>query len=634
MMRHVVTVVCALATSGVGIYGQSTPAGSRGDFAGKYSSLKPEQKALVNDWMKRFGATIQKQVDPERMYDNLPLSTKTTFNAVTHALLSVQLTDASGGKLGPAFQIIDKLDTVHGEVPGARGDEQFRIYVQLKPSALELLDKSQEFRRMEDNTMYHKGYPICYRGVPPVPSIQVSATRDRTRADIDVDYRSSGFPKGLVNGHLSASNSDVRAGRNAEIHNNQWQGLNNWWRSLLSLPLVREDRSTAGFVETGRMPAEPAARAHMKPADAVFDMLNTWLVKGDVESVLSYFAEQSYACVDLEQDEKVDHGMAKFTRLMALQQANKRFGSIGELADISTAVHLEGKNERRKLLEQPYRGQFALYDVREDAAELFKCVNRLDATQISSKAAASKAFGKYYGAVFRLGRRDGAEQTTLATLWAREGKSWKLISYDVDPVWEEYRSPDTATAAPAGAPTVYAAAPAKLVGTTTRFLETWLVKQDVDEALGYMSTLCTDCVKLTLSANQPPPGTAEDARTQLKKAMQNVIETTGKMKRLNEVIVAPKPNHADLKLVKHTNSRAFALVSIPDYMARALDCKSRTLGEPVSFNPPAGEKNWGRYYAVGLRLAKTGVDSGVLWTVWAQEGGEDWKMIAYTVLEP
>ena len=212
--------------------------------------------------------------------------------------------------------------------------------------------------------------------------------------------------------------------------------------------------------------------------------------------------------------------MAKFRLLMALQRANQRFGNVGQLGDISTAVPLEGTSERSKVVQHPYQGQFALYDVREDAAERFKCENRLDASLISSKAAASKAFGKYYGAVFRLGRKDGAEQTTLATLWTREGNSWKLISYDVDPVWDEYRAPNTATAAPAGAPTVYAAAPAELVGASTKFLETWLVKRDVDEALGYISARCTDCVKLNLSADQPPPRTAEEARAQLKKAMQ------------------------------------------------------------------------------------------------------------------
>ena len=73
-----------------------------------YDSLKSEQKALVDDWMKRFSATIHKQVDPQQAYNNLPLSTRTTFNAVTHALISTQLTGESGRKLGSAIQIVDK----------------------------------------------------------------------------------------------------------------------------------------------------------------------------------------------------------------------------------------------------------------------------------------------------------------------------------------------------------------------------------------------------------------------------------------------------------------------------------------------------------------------------------------------
>jgi hypothetical protein len=115
--------------------------------------------------------------------------------------------------------------------------------------------------------------------------------------------------------------------------------------------------------------------------------------------------------------------------------------------------------------------------------------------------------------------------------------------------------------------------------------------------------------------------------------MQNVIEITGTVNRLDQATVTPQPNHADIKMVKHDNSRAFALVSIPDYMASALDCKARTVGEPVSFKAPTEEKSWGKYYAMGLRLAKVGEDSGVLWAVWSKEGMA-WKIIAYTVLAP
>ena len=187
----------------------------------------------------------------------------------------------------------------------------------------------------------------------------------------------------------------------------------------------------------------------MKPFDAVHDFLNTWLVERKPEDVISYFAQQSFACADLEAGEKLDRGMAPFRLLMAMQQANQRFGNVSQLGDILTTVPPAHSGARTKLVQHPYQGQFTLYDVREDAAEQFSCVNRLDPTQASPKAAASKSFGKYYGAVFRVGKKDRTEATTLATLWMRDAKNyWRLISYDLDPVWDEYRVPNTAANAP------------------------------------------------------------------------------------------------------------------------------------------------------------------------------------------
>ena len=106
-MRQVLIAIFALLALSIGA-GSSKHAGAASDFGGSYDSLESEQKALVDDWMKRFSATIHKQVDPQQAYNNLPLSTRTTFNAVTHALISTQLTGESGRKLGSAIQIVDK----------------------------------------------------------------------------------------------------------------------------------------------------------------------------------------------------------------------------------------------------------------------------------------------------------------------------------------------------------------------------------------------------------------------------------------------------------------------------------------------------------------------------------------------
>jgi hypothetical protein len=629
-MRQLLTVVL-LAAFGADIQGQNTPDTGGARFAGKYASLRPEQKSLVADWMRRFSETIQKPVDPETAYDNLPVSTRTTFNAVTHALLSTSLTDSSGSNLGSAIQIIDKLDTVHGAIPGTRGDEQFRIYVELKPGALDLLAKSREFRRMEDNTIFHKGYPICYRSRPPVPSVQVSATRDQTRADLDVDYKSSSFPIGLVDGHLTASNSDVRAGSNYSTHIHRWQGLNNWWRNLLSLAQA-DGAGESGSEEKQRFPTEPRPAAHGDAAEAIHDLLNTWLVEKKPEDVLSYFADESDYCAELEHGGKIDYGMARFKLLMAMQAANQRFGHPSQLADISEAAPLGTNAVRAKLVKQPYERQFALYDVREDAAEQFKCGNRLDANRISAKAATSQAFGKYYGAVSRVGGTSGSEATTLATLWSRESKRWQLISYDVDPLWEDYRPPDTSKASPAGAPITYTSAPDELVDSATRFLEAWFVKRDLDEAAVYLSSKCAPCLKLSVTAGESQSKTAGDTQAELKQALRRVTESAGVVTRLDQAIVAVQPNHEDISLVRHANSNAFAFASIPNYMAQALDCSSRTAGEPVSFYVPNGDKHYGAY-AMGLRLVKAGEDSGALVALWSQEGGA-WRITAYAVINP
>lgn len=137
-------------------------------------------------------------------YDSPKTRLSTSFVAVPSLTVSSRVRTEFIG-------IVARVDAVHG----ARGDLQFRLYVQLAPDALALLDASQEFGRSMDNTVYHKGYPICYRS-QGTPSIEVSVSRDGALSDID--YRSSKFPAFLFNGHLTAANSDVRAGNNDERH--------------------------------------------------------------------------------------------------------------------------------------------------------------------------------------------------------------------------------------------------------------------------------------------------------------------------------------------------------------------------------------------------------------------------------
>jgi hypothetical protein len=201
-------------------------------FGQSYATLLPEQKKLLDDFVRRYNQTTGSKIIPEQAYDGARVSVRTTFDAVTHALLSTKITNEKGQSLGRALDLVDAMDEVMGEEAGAGGDRQFRMYVYLKPNAVDTLSSSNEFFHDKDNTVYHKGFPICFRLKNGPPSIQFSISRDERMSDIDVDYRASTFPKALFDGHLTAGNSDVRAGHNLDTHDNRWAGLNGWWRQV------------------------------------------------------------------------------------------------------------------------------------------------------------------------------------------------------------------------------------------------------------------------------------------------------------------------------------------------------------------------------------------------------------------
>ena len=305
----------------------------------------------------------------------MSLSTKTTFEAITNALVESKLTDASGAPLGDALALVERLETVHGQITGARGDAQFRMYVRLTPAAMDTLERSTQFKREGDNSVYHKGYPINYRGRGGTPSIQVSIALDKRRADIDVDYRSSGIPVGLFNGHLSASNSDVRAGNNFDRHTNRWTGFHDWWRGFLGVRL----NSSPEVVENRSPLALPTApRAGKKDIDVmVNDFLTAWLVEGDIVAAMGYVSNRSYGCLATkgETPTDVDRGMAPYRLMINLKAAHDAIGPATSLQGLTMGVRLP--MQALRVVEQPHHGEFVVSKVPDDVAAAFDCENRL-----------------------------------------------------------------------------------------------------------------------------------------------------------------------------------------------------------------------------------------------------------------
>jgi len=156
-------------------------------LGGTFDKLLPEQNALVEGWTREVEKITGQKPDAEASYNQLPLSSHTTFEPVTHALIHSKLTDPSGKPLGRAIDLVTVVERIAGRVPGTRGDHHFRVYVYLRRDALDKLYLSREFQREHDNTVFHFGYPLSFRQQGGTPSIRFSVTRTGYRADIDVD---------------------------------------------------------------------------------------------------------------------------------------------------------------------------------------------------------------------------------------------------------------------------------------------------------------------------------------------------------------------------------------------------------------------------------------------------------------
>jgi hypothetical protein len=345
-------------------------------------------------------------------------------NAVTHALLRSQLTAADGTDLGTALELIDNLDRVAGQYAGRGGDQQFRLYVLLEPGVADILQKSQQFFLDHENTIYHVGYPHSYRQIGKEPNIQFSLSEDGTRADIDVDYRSSRSPQALFNGHLSSANSDVRVGQNAKLHDGRWGGFLAWWEDVFGRlgDATEQPRDLLGMdrPDAPPTPLPPDRGPGVTPdriEDAVQEFLTDWIVRRKYDEALALVSSQAYACLTLddtarEQALAADRAKAELRQLMVY--ASDHLGKRSSLTDAMDAV--EPSNPARTILEHAYRREFMLTPLTAADAEQYLC------GQTSSPGAGTE----YFGALFQF-RREGAGP--LGLLWTREGGQWRLVSY-------------------------------------------------------------------------------------------------------------------------------------------------------------------------------------------------------------
>lgn len=398
-----------------------------------YGRLKGQQVVLFNGWAAKYNSERGTSLHPATVYASLSPSQRTTYEAVTHALGRSRLTGDDGRPLRRnALEMVTAIEEIAGEVKGARGDLMFRLYVSLAPDSQEILARSREFFRDKDNKVFHKGYPNNFRQKGRVPTLQISMSEGFDRADIDVDYRSSRIPAGLVNGHLRAANSDVRVGRNYFGHTGRWFGLIGWWR-LISGPEPQTESQTKGAAvspsaksSTARAPELTSAQIAeaQEVARATDNFLRTWLINRDIKRADDYLTKRPVACINVDSDEEneVVAGRTAIKDFALMLEAGLRAKRKPSSLEEAVAA-IDPWSPEEVFVAHSYQRLFALRGVpRQEAAE-FTC-------EKSRLAGDPNAYGQFYMTYFtlRLARESGGG---LALLWTKEDGQWQIVSYEV-----------------------------------------------------------------------------------------------------------------------------------------------------------------------------------------------------------
>lgn len=588
-----------------------------GQGALSYKELRPEQAALVKRWGAEYEKIVNRPVDAEKAFNHLSLSARTTFDAITHALLSTKLTDQNGGKpLGTAFDLVDMVESVNGQVAGARGDHQFRLYVKLKPDALRKLYASKEFMRTSDNTVFHIGYPINFRLLGGDPSIQFSVVRTGRRADIDVDYRSSHGPKALVNGHLTSANSDVRAGKNYFGHTHRWNGLSEWWLALFHQKSPAPEQLPEQLAELEAQAADKKSPPAVE--DAVHDFFQTWLVDRNATEAVKYFSIRSFACIsEYEHGSTVDTPLVRVRILQHMAETNKLLGDISSLAKAVRPAKLDAPNSQP--VKYNRTGEFGLESLRDDAAAGLDCRSRFRVELAERLERPQGNYNDDYAASVQLAYPDGRTQF-LTQVWRKEEGTWKILAWSLEDPFKHH---------PEALPRIVPksewkagkdAAPVDLAGASNRFLETWLLKRDFVSAAQYFAPESRPCLI---------PMQRDHSAKAVGDWLRFVAEEAGKGSSLSQLVGPVEHGHEGLIDLKHPNAPAYIIASMSDDLGLMNACPSdgtprRVAETPVAFKPlfQAG------YYMTAFQLKSSLAHGAIFKFIWTRRGN-DWQIVSY-----
>ena len=399
----------------------------------RYIELDADRRHLFDTYARELNVRLGENLSPEERFRALTVSEQTSFDAISHALLQSTLSDEARRPLGRALDLVTGLERIAGEQSGRGSDQQFRIYVTLRPDARDVLERSREFVRSHENTVYHVGYPHLYRHASGMPGIQFSLAEDGLSADIDVDYRGSKAPQSLFNGHLTSSNSDVRSGDNSERHTRRWSGFANWWSEVFGgVNFGDGARATDGPLggmatrpPSSLPPDRPLGAPIPDVAVAAQEFLSDWLIRRNYQEAAAFLAPEVLPCVadSMDMNPKTSHERLRRASLELLERAANQWGRPTSLTEAMNPV--VPWRPAVRIVKHTFDQDFTIVEAPTELGVQYECgVIPPKKYTPSTK----QEYGTYYGTMLQV-VREGRPGGTLVLVWRRLNDEWRLVAY-------------------------------------------------------------------------------------------------------------------------------------------------------------------------------------------------------------
>ena len=118
----------------------------------------------------------------------------------------------------------------------------------------------------------------------------------------------------------------------------------------------------------------------------------------------------------------------------------------------------------------------------------------------------------------------------------------------------------------------------------------------------------------------------------IEKGLERPLPRVRQGPNLSDMMAGVQPVNELVRPVEQENSKAFAIMAVPDQMAGSFLCQRRHLPEKTPLLKPSDAK-YGTYYLSASRLNFGEEESPALLLLWTKEK-DQWKVIAWAVEVP